>query len=213
MQIARTGMAVLASLASLATAGCVGWAAFCCPEGAANGVKVDEVAVESLHRIRVVVRPGLDGSESKTLATCLRKTAMFGDVVETESNRNVELAATIVERAPSGPQIPLLPAMTFGILPQWFECPIGFLVRFSSLPNAPQMMEFDCRCESVLVLGWPSMLLTPFSAFATCMWWGPEGTQEFADFVRARMLGKARDLARLAGVPENDEKQVRDGVR
>lgn len=68
------------------------------------------------------------------------------------------------------------------------------------------MVEIDCRFDTVLVYGWPSMLLTPFAAFATFLSWEPEETQEFADFVKAKMLEKASDLVLLAQEAENQAK-------
>jgi hypothetical protein len=197
MRIARRGVPILAAFA---TVGCVGWGAFRCPDAAKPGVEVDPVTMASLRKVRIVVRSEQGDGQRRVLATCLRRTGIFGEVVESPTDWNTQLAATAVDNVPEAGIIPIFPAMTFGVLPQWFSCRIGFVIRLSSLPNAPQMMEFDCRYDSVVVFGWPSMLLTPFAAFATCAWREPEESQEFADFVRGKMLGKARDLTQLAVV-------------
>ncbi len=197
MRIARKGAPILAAFA---TVGCVGWGAFRCPNAEKASVEVDPAAMASLRKIRVVVRSAENESSREVLATCLRRTGIFGEVVESPTDWNVQLAATVVDNAPAAGIIPIFPAMTFGVLPQWFSYRAGFVIRLSSLPNAPQMMEFDCRYDTVLVFGWPSMLLTPFAAFATLTWQEPEESQEFADFVKSKMLGKARDLVHLAEV-------------
>jgi hypothetical protein len=195
VRVARLGVLILAAFAAV---GCVGWAAFRGPDAAKAGVEVDPAAKASLRKIRVVVRSEQDDNSREVLATCLRRTGLFGEVVESPSDWNVQLAATVVDDVPPVGILPVLSAMTLGVLPQWFDYRAGFVIRLSSLPNAPQMMEFDCRYDSVVVFGWPSMLLTPFAAFATCAWRDPEESQEFAEFVRVKLLEKARDLMQLA---------------
>jgi hypothetical protein len=195
VRVARLGVLILAACAAV---GCVGWGAFRCPDAATPSVEVDPVTVASLRKIRVVVRSEQEDNSREVLATCLRRTGLFGEVVESPSDWNVQLAATVVDDVAPVGILPILSAMTLGVLPQWFSYRAGFVIRLSSLPNAPQMMEFDCRYDSVVVFGWPSMLLTPFAAFATCAWRDPEESQEFADFVRVKLLEKARDLKQLA---------------
>lgn len=111
------GRIAMAIVAGFGAVGCVGWQAYRCPEVAERNVAINVGTIESLRKVRVIVRSERNSDQTSILATCMRKTGVFGDVVEDESDRDVQLAVRIV-KAPSIEALPLLPAATFGILPQ-----------------------------------------------------------------------------------------------
>ena len=121
MHVARLGVLVLAAFAAV---GCVGWGAFRCPDAEKASVEADPAEMASLRKIRVVVRSEENEGARRVLATCLRRTGIFGEVVESPSDWNTQLAATVVENDPPVGIILIFPAMTFGVLPQWFSCRI-----------------------------------------------------------------------------------------
>jgi len=185
-------------LATLQLTCCVGWQVSRCPEVIETNHVLGTAAAESLKQLRVSVDPGQDESSRDVLAACLRNAGVFGDVVEVPTDTSPDLVAQIASRGSTASPLPVLSAMTFGILPQWFDGQAGFVIQFTSPHGAPDLMELDCRFDSVFVYGWGSILLTPFAAFATCLWWDPEETQEFAEYVGAKLTSRARDLTDLA---------------
>jgi hypothetical protein len=185
--------------------GCVGWMACKVPT---TGALETTQASEDLHRLRearVDVDCYSDPERSELLLSALRDSGMFNGVGRYGPGVLPDFVARIVTDRPRSEVLPILPAITLGIVPQWFTVQDGF--EFEIVHASTQVgVVVDGRFDDHVIYGWVALLFLPFDGYVT-PFPEPEATCEYAAFVRHRIAPHVAELACL--LRKRDEQEVR----